>query len=260
MITVIIMSMFTKQPEFLKKLVFDIYKSPILRFMFTPLKYPYHWYNKAIASRRRKYFKKNGIEVLDQFDKCLTKNKFVYTLAFGTMLGAVREKGLIKHDLDIDVALWAEDYNVNLRESLENYGFNLVHELLVDNGRKGREETYELNGVTIDIFYIYPAIDEYPYCCDFYACEGSVSFVDSMNKFGQIKSRRLQLPWKKEFMRVPFESLNLPICANAHEILSFRYGDDYMIPNLKWNYLGMNRYITIWDEEIAKMYTKGKRN
>ena len=250
--------MFKKQPEFLKKLVFNIYKSPFLRILFTPLKYPYHWYKKSIINRRRDYFKKNGIDVLDIFDKCLTKNNYDYTLAFGTMLGAVREKGLIKHDLDIDVAIWAEDYNDNLRKSLEDFGFHLVHELLVDNGRKGREETYMLNDVTIDIFYIYPAIDDYPYCCDFYACEGSVSFIDSMNKFGQIKSRRLQLPWKKEFIRVPFESLDLPICANAHEILSFRYGEDYMIPNPKWNYLGMNKYITIWNEEIAEMHSVDK--
>ena len=169
------------------------------------------------------------------------------------MLGAVREKGLIKHDLDLDVVMWSEDYTPKLRTALENYGFQLVHELSVDGGRKGREETYILKDVSIDIFYIYPAIDEHPYYCDFYCCEGSVSFVDSMRKYGCIKARRLQMPWKKDFIRVPFETLSLPICSNAHEILTFRYGEDYMIPNPKWNYLGLNKYITIWEEETAIM-------
>lgn len=245
--------MLKKQPEFLKKLVNKIYRSKTLRTLFTPLKCFYHQYKAAIANRRRKYFKKNGIEVLATFDKCLTEKGFNYSLAFGTLLGAIREKGLIKHDLDLDVVLWAEDYTPQLRKALETYGFQLVHELLVDEGRKGREETYILNEVTIDLFYIYPAMDEYPYCCDFYACDGSVSFDDSMKKFGHIKARRLQLPWKKELMRVPFESLSLPVCKNAHEILSFRYGEDYMIPNPEWNYLGGNKYVTIWEEEAAKM-------
>lgn len=246
--------MFKSQPEFLKRLVSEIYQSRCLRTIFTPFKYFYHQYTASIANRRKKYFKRNGLEVLSAFDKCLTENGFNYSLAFGTMLGAIREKGLIKHDFDLDVVLWAEDYSPRLREVLEKSGFQMVHELLVDEGRKGREETYILNEVTIDLFYIYPAIDEYPYCCDFFACDGCVSFDDSMKRFGRIKARRLQLPWKKEFMRVPFEELSLPVCKNAHEILSFRYGEDYMIPNPKWNYLGLNKYITIWEDETAIMY------
>ena len=248
---IVIVKMFNKQPEFLKRLVYFIYQSKFLRTLFTPLKSFYHQYVAAVANRRRKNFVKNGLDVLSAFDKCLTENGFAYSLAFGTMLGAVREKGLIKHDFDLDVVLWEEDYTLNLRELLEKVGFRLEHELLVDEGRKGREETYILNGVTIDIFYIYPAIDEHPYCCDFYKCEGSVSFEDSMRKFGHIKARRLQMPWKKDFIRVPFETLKLPICSNAHEILTFRYGIDYMIPNPQWNCLEENKFVTIWKEELA---------
>ena len=245
--------MFKKQPEHLMRLVNFIYQSKVLRTLFTPLKYFYHRYKNAIANKRKKYFKENGLDVLAIFDKCLTENGVGYSLAFGTMLGAIREKGLIKHDFDLDVVIWSEDYDPNLRKALEEYGFQLVHELLVDDGRLGREETYILNDVTIDLFYVYPAIDEYPYCCDFFSCEGCVSLMDSMRKYGHIKARRLQLPWQKDFVRVPFETLHLPVCKNAHEILSFRYGPDYMIPNPAWNYLDTNKYITIWDDQPAIM-------
>ena len=86
--------------------------------------------------------------------------------------------------VDTTISMWAEDYNESIKECLKKYGFKLRHELLVDNGTTGREETYELNGVSIDIFYIYPALDRYPYCCDFISVQGTVSFIDSMKKFG----------------------------------------------------------------------------
>lgn len=245
--------MFKKEPKFLQILVNYINQNKYLKKILLPFRYFYRRYKGVIRNNRRKTFKRYGVEVLSIFDKCLTSHGIQYSLAFGTMLGAVREKGLIKHDLDIDVVLWSEDYTSQLRDILQSYGFKLVHELLVDNGKKGREETYILNGVTIDLFYIYPPVDEFPYCCDFFNCDGSYSFQDSMKKYGCIKARRLQLPWKKEFIRVPFENLSLPICSNAHEILSFRYGEDYLIPNPKWNYLGLSKYVTIWEEEQAIM-------
>jgi phosphorylcholine metabolism protein LicD len=209
-------------------------------------------YSNKIAENR-KQFQKHAVVVLETFDKCLTEIGVNYSLAFGTMLGAVREKGIIKHDLDLDVVLWVEDYTPNIRKKLQERGFRLVHELLVADGLKGREESYSLHGVKIDLFFIYPAIDEFPYCCDFYKCEGTSSFKDSMKKYGRLNARRLQLPWKKDFVRVPFERLTLPICKNFHEILSFRYGLDYMTPNPNWNYLDLNKYISLWPEELAVM-------
>lgn len=236
--------MFTRQPEYIKKIASIIGRNSFLKDLLRPL---YEGYLRTLTHHRNKLFIKNGVQVLHNFDKCMTENGFKYTLAFGTMLGAVREHGFIKHDLDLDVAMWAEDYNESIKECLKKYGFKLRHELLVDNGTTGREETYELNGVSIDIFYIYPALDRYPYCCDFISVQGTVSFIDSMKKFGYIRPRRIQLPWGKKYIRIPFENLKLPIPENAHEILSFRYGKDYMTPNPNWHYTDANKYTTEWE-------------
>ena len=71
--------MFKKQPDILSKLVNNINQHNCLRILFSPLKYFYHQYTSAIANRRRKYFVKNGLDVLSTFDKCLTENGFSYS-------------------------------------------------------------------------------------------------------------------------------------------------------------------------------------
>lgn len=240
--------MITKQSDSFRKFAIWVGKSNFLKSLFRPL---YTRYINYLKCNRNSLFLKNGLDVLKAFDKCLTTNGYPYSLAFGTMLGAVREHGFITHDFDMDVAMWIEDYSPELRKSLEKNGFNLIHELLVDDGELGREETYEKDGVNIDIFYIYPAIDDYPYTCDFLGHKEAISFPDSMKKYGYIIARRIQLPWKKEFKKVPFVDTSFPVCSNADDILSFRYGQDYMIPNPDWHYNDYNKYTTIWHSKKA---------
>lgn len=206
-------------------------------------------YKNQLRKRRKYLYEKNGLRVLELFDRCLTDNGFRYSLAFGSMLGAIREHGFIKHDIDIDVAMWIEDYNSSLRGYLENAGFRMTHELLVDNGNLGREETYMKDGVSIDIFYIFPPIDKYPYCCLFLNVGKTKSLEESMKKYGYIIPQRVQLPWNNEIIRVPFEGISLPIASDAHKILSYRYGDDYMIPNPHWTYFDRTHSDTIWQEK-----------
>lgn len=250
----------TRIPDWFTKLAIFVGRSKTLKLLFRPY---YDWLIRSTKSRRNAQFRKRGKIVLQCFDECMTKNGYIYTLAFGSMLGAVREHGFIKHDIDMDVALWAEDYTPELQKHLEEYGFHLKHVLLVNNGSYGREETYEKDGVTIDIFYIYPpeaaqlspAIFE-PYCCDFLSCKGAISFEDSMSKYGKVETRRCQLPWTKEVKRVNFEGMKLPICINAIELMIICYGDNYMIPNEKWS--GKDElsrsYIYNWPNVVAKYF------
>ena len=66
------------------------------------------------------------IEILDAFVKFCEENNLRYYLAYGTLLGAIRHKGFIPWDDDIDVVMPRPDYNNFLKISKNGLGGNLI--------------------------------------------------------------------------------------------------------------------------------------
>lgn len=55
--------------------------------------------------------REHQLEILDFIDDICKKNNIPYFLSYGSMLGAVRHKGMIPWDDDIDISLYRKDYN-----------------------------------------------------------------------------------------------------------------------------------------------------
>ncbi len=55
--------------------------------------------------------KKIMIKTLESVDKCCRENKINYSLCWGTMIGAIRHKGFIPWDDDIDLMMQRDEYN-----------------------------------------------------------------------------------------------------------------------------------------------------
>ncbi len=224
----------------------------VIKTLFRPF---YRFYIKITYlikhHRENSNLMKNGIEALTMFDKCLSDNGYLYSLGAGTLLGAIREKGFIKHDEDIDIFMWIEDYSLELINLLKSSGFYLRHSYSIENDSWGREDSFVYKGVQVDIFYIYPALDQYSYFTDYLLFPDSNSREMSISTHGGLMPRRIQIPILKSIKRVQFETLMLPVTINADEVLTFRYGKDYIIPNAKWRAGDVNPMVTVWPEKVG---------
>lgn len=70
--------------------------------------------------------KKVQLEILRSFDDFCDKHNLKYFIAYGTLIGAVRHKGFIPWDDDIDVWMPREDYNRLIKEYKFQNPYRLV--------------------------------------------------------------------------------------------------------------------------------------
>ena len=114
----------------------------ILKPFYYPLK-------KLYTKKHNKRFREHSLDLMKCFDQCMNDNNIPYSLIFGSLLGAIREKGFIKHDLDIDVAIPIEERTKKLYDCLKKYNFILKKRFIIDDGSLGCEETFEFKKKSI---------------------------------------------------------------------------------------------------------------
>lgn len=70
--------------------------------------------------------KSTQIQILEQFSEICFENNIKFYLYFGTLLGAIRHKGFIPWDDDIDVCLFRKDYEVLFKINWEKHNLRLI--------------------------------------------------------------------------------------------------------------------------------------
>ena len=190
-------------------------------------------YIKFINRKKRLRLKKNGTEILKKLNLAFEELNMQYWLEFGTLLGAVREKGIISHDLDLDIATWKYSYSDKIATILSKYGFNLVRTIILDENI-GLEETYSYKGVNIDIFYFEKISENLAKCHSFYI-DKTLGYTETVNKYGGLFPLEITLPFSK-LLKYTFLGVQVYIPDVYKEQLACHYGEDYMIPNSNWDY------------------------
>ena len=113
------------------------------------------------------------LDILIEFDQICKKNNLTYWLDAGTLLGAVRHKGFLPYDDDIDVTMPRDDYNkfieiyqkklsphlfLQTKESDPKYAqyyakIRNTDTLYIEKSEKGKDIKYN-QGICMDIFPI----------------------------------------------------------------------------------------------------------
>jgi len=170
----------------------------------------------------RRFPKTNSRHVLIMYQmikdahELFMRDGLLYWAAAGTLLGAVRHKGLIPWDYDLDIFIRQEDEPLllQLKNEFSSLGYNLV---------KKRDFVYFLCKKTaqiphMDIILTYQNDDKI-----FYSCEKL-----------QKKYRREKLPlYFTEQELYPLQEINFGVCKviapiNPHPYLYYAYGSDYL--------------------------------
>ena len=94
-------------------------------------------------------------QLLKIFDAVCKKHGFSYWLDFGTLLGAVRHKGFIPWDDDLDVSMPREDFEKAMEvlpEEMKTYGIDVVPFDLWPDAVFGFSYRHKETGIWLDVF------------------------------------------------------------------------------------------------------------
>jgi phosphorylcholine metabolism protein LicD len=188
--------------------------------------------NRRKALRQQENLQKYGSDALEALKKAFDTLGIEWFLAYGTLLGACREKHFIAHDLDIDIGLFFDDYGSHIEETLKKYGFVKKHKFIIDDGEFAIEETYFYGDIGIDFFY-FKIMGEQLVGYSF-TNEKGLSWDRTVQKYGGLLVKEFIFPYSG-LEEIEFLGNIYPVPKDPHRHLAVHYGENYMIKDNNWN-------------------------
>lgn len=172
------------------------------------------------SARSRLLLQSNGLEVCRKINETFSARGVKYFADHGTLLGLIRENGMIKHDTDMDFSIPPDQELASVVEALTQAGFSLVHGFSVNGDVQ--EITVGYEGLTMDFFKCHAIGD----------CLGHYVFVTKYDSktgkyLGTIAHERKRPPLKglEAQMFGPKRDVPVSIPVNAVEYLTASYGN-----------------------------------
>lgn len=181
----------------------------------------YEYFSNKIVLEDKYIDKKDSIQIyknLKDIDRIFNKNNIKYIIEAGTLLGAVRHKGLIPWDDDADISIEDKYFNkfLSLKDEFRKNGYGMVKISLC-------YKLYPLNGKSIKgKIYKYPFVD--------------VFFIKDYGKYYHYSNKNALKTWPKayythdQFNKIryyKFGNLRLPSISKPISHLNILYGPNW---------------------------------
>lgn len=158
----------------------------------------------------------------------LNETKIDYWLDFGTLLGAIREKDFIKHDMDIDFGILLTEQTSELEKNFYKNGFKKEKEIfLKKKGIKIYESYKYMNKINVDVYY-YEQEKDYLIYYELLR-EPQLSYGETIRLKGGLNVEMIKYPIFTS-IEYEFKNIKCKIPSNYKEHLIISYGKDYMMP------------------------------
>lgn len=183
------------------------------------------------ARKQNKAFVKYGLEALHEAVAAADECGGQLFLAFGSLLGAYREKGFIPFDFDLDTGMLASERNDAFDEAMRRHGFSRLRQYYIKATGRVCEDKYDYKGVHVDVHYFYPCGDD-GLCCELCMPHESKPWreANATDGFPAIV-RTVPL---STFSKQPFLGQEVYMPDRTEEWLRTLYGDNFMTPNPHW--------------------------
>lgn len=188
------------------------------------------FYKAIITPIRRRRLRRYGFRILGELNEVFKSNHVEYYLAFGTLLGIIREGGFIAHDDDMDLLVNSQDTKdvKKVVAMILERGFKFKH-VLVASG-KILYYTFEKYGVSVDFW-----------CFDRLSDNGGLYFYlvyandDAQSKnANQCRWYRIKQPNIPLGREIEKAGMRFMVPDNSTEMLEAFYGKGWRTPDRNW--------------------------
>lgn len=188
--------------------------------------------NRWQMHRQNKAFARYGLETLAAAEAAANDMGCKLFLAFGSLLGAYREKGFIPFDCDLDTGMLASERSEAFVKSMESHGLKLLRQYYVKSTGRVCEEKFEYKGVHLDVHYFYTN-EQGDLYCDLCIPHETKPWREA-NATDGFPAIVRTVPCTT-FSQHDFLGVNVYLPDRVVDWLTTLYGEHFMTPDPKWS-------------------------